>query len=42
MLCDSDVDYLTQREAQIYKADPVVEAMTYLKEGYEKNNIEKI
>ena len=42
MLSGSDVDYLTQREAQIYKQDPLIEAMTTLKTGFEQNNIDKI
>ena len=42
LLCNSDVDYLTQREAQIYRGDPIIEAMTKLKEGFERNDINQI
>lgn len=42
LLANSDVDYMTQREAQIYKSDPEIEAMIRLKEGFEKNDVSAI
>ena len=42
LLSQSEVDVLEMREAKIYASDPQIIAMTSLKNGIEKNNIETI
>jgi COP9 signalosome complex subunit 2 len=42
LLSQSDTEYLTQREAKIFANDPSIVAMVDLKEGVEKNDIQKI
>lgn len=42
LLSKAETDYLTQKEAKIFEADPMILAMTDLKKGFETNDIKMI